>query len=65
VEIAKLAIDHIKDGDRQIKLLIGIKGIDYYAAMTLLSEIGDITRFATPRGWSHGRVLHREHTSQE
>jgi len=47
-EIAKLAVDHIKNGDRQITLLLGIKGIDYYAAMTLLSEIGDIKRFASP-----------------
>jgi transposase len=49
VEIARLAIDHT-DNNRQdqVKLLLGLKGVYYYAAMILLSEIGDIKRFATP-----------------
>jgi transposase len=47
-EIAKLAINHADEKQQdQVKLLLGSKGI-YYAAMTLLSEIGDIKRFATP-----------------
>jgi transposase len=48
-EIAKLAIDHTnKNWQNQIKLLLGLKGIDYYGAMILLSEIGDIKRFPSP-----------------
>ena len=49
VEIAKLAVD-LADENRQnqIRLLLGLKGIDYYAAMILLSEIGDIKRFPSP-----------------
>jgi transposase len=49
IEIAKLAINHTDENQQnQIRLLLGLKGIDYYGAMILLSEIGDIKRFATP-----------------
>jgi len=48
-EIAKLAISHTDMNlQNQVKLLLGLKGIDYYGAMILLSEIGDIKRFPTP-----------------
>jgi len=43
-EIAKLAVD-----DKQVELLLGFCGIDYYSAMLLLYEIGDITRFSNPK----------------
>jgi len=49
IEIAKLATDPTdKNKQDQVKLLLGLKGIDYYGAMILLSEIGDIKRFPTP-----------------
>ena len=49
VEVAKLAIDPTdKNRQDQVRLLLGLKGIDYYGAMILLSEIGDIKRFPSP-----------------
>ena len=42
-EIARLAVD-----DDQVKLLMGLKGVGYYSAMLLLSEIGEIKRFPSP-----------------
>ncbi len=50
IEIAKLAINHTDEKQQnQVKLLLGLKGIDYYGAMILLSEIGDIKRFPSPQ----------------
>lgn len=43
-EIARIAIH-----DARTDLLLGFCGIDYYGAMLLLYEIGDITRFANPK----------------
>ena len=43
VQIAKDAVD-----EEQAKLLMSMPGVDYYAAMILLSEIGDVKRFASP-----------------
>ena len=49
IEIAKLAINHTDEHQQnQVRLLLGLKGIDYYGAMILLSEIGDIKRFPSP-----------------
>ena len=42
--IARLAV-----ADKRIELLLGFCGIDYYSAMLLLHEIGDITRFSNPK----------------
>jgi transposase len=41
-QIAKEAVDR-----PDVKLLIGFTGIDYYSAMLLINEIGDIHRFPT------------------
>lgn len=35
--------------DRRIDLLLGFTGIDYYGALLLLYEIGEITRFSNPK----------------
>jgi transposase len=35
--------------DRRVDLLLGFTGIDYYGALLLISEIGDITRFSNPK----------------
>jgi transposase len=43
-EMANLAIN-----DRRVELLLGFTGIDYYGALLLISEIGDITRFSNPK----------------
>ena len=43
IEIAKDAVN-----EDQAKLLMTMPGVDYYAAMILLSEIGDVKRFASP-----------------
>jgi len=43
IQIAKDAVD-----EHQAKLLMTMPGVDYYAAMILLSEIGDVKRFASP-----------------
>jgi len=43
-KIAKEAIEK-----PEAKLLMGFTGIDYYSAMLLASEIGDIARFASPK----------------
>ncbi|MGC1930839.1 MAG: hypothetical protein WA667_17855 [Candidatus Nitrosopolaris sp.] len=43
MQMASLAIS-----DKRIDLLLGFTGIDYYCALLLLYEIGDITRFSNP-----------------
>jgi transposase len=49
IEIAKLAVDLVdKDRQDQVRLFLGLKGMDYYSAMILISEIGDIRRFSSP-----------------
>jgi transposase len=40
LEIASIAVDQ-----ENVKLLMTLPGIDYYAAMVIASEIGDVTRF--------------------
>jgi len=35
--------------DRRVDLLLGFTGIDYYGALLLLYEIGDIKRFRSPK----------------
>lgn len=35
--------------DHRVDLLLGFTGIDYYGALLLISEIGDITRFSNPK----------------
>jgi hypothetical protein len=39
----------------QVKLLMSMSGVDYYSAMIILSEIGDVKRFSGPcrlRAWA-------------
>jgi len=47
--IARQAVE-----DPRVELLLGFKGIDYYTAMVVLYEVGDIDRFCSARklvGW--------------
>ena len=34
--------------NESVKILMSMTGIDYFSAMLIASEIGDITRFSTP-----------------
>jgi len=49
-EIQNVDIQIAKDAtsEDKAKLLMTMPGVDYYAAMILLSEIGDVKRFPTP-----------------
>ena len=44
MQMASLAMS-----DKRVDLLLGFTGIDYYGALLLLYEIGDITRFSNPK----------------
>jgi len=43
-EMARIAIN-----DGRIERLLGFTGIDYYGALLLIYEIGDVTRFSNPK----------------
>jgi hypothetical protein len=40
--------EHLTQNEEQAKLLMTVPRVDYCAAMILLSEIGDVKRFASP-----------------
>lgn len=44
VQMASLAV-----ADKRVELLLGFTGIDYYGALLLLYEIGDVKRFRNPK----------------
>ena len=48
-EEASRAIAREAVKDSRVELLLGFKGIDYYTAMIIVNEIGDINRFSSPR----------------
>ncbi len=55
VEEVSRAIAREAVKDSRVELLLGFKGIDYYTAMIIVNEIGDINRFSSPRklaGWA-------------
>jgi transposase len=43
-QIASIAINN-----KRVDLLLGFTGINYYGALLLINEIGDITRFSNPK----------------
>jgi transposase len=43
----KIAVEAAEEP--RVRLLMGFTGIDYYSAMLLLAEIGDIKRFSSPK----------------
>jgi len=43
----KIALEAVEEP--RAKLLMGFTGIDYYSAMLLLAEIGDVKRFSSPK----------------
>ena len=48
IESADRKIATIAISDRRINRLIGFTGLDYYAAMVILYEVGDVKRFPNP-----------------
>lgn len=42
-------IETLSKNNQQAMLLTSIPGVSYYSAMTILTEIGDITRFPSPK----------------
>lgn len=42
-------IESLCKSNQQAMLLTSIKGISYYSSMTIITEIGDITRFLSPK----------------
>jgi len=46
-EIANLAVE--SEYQEEVKLLLSFPGIDYYTALLLASEIGEVTRFPHPK----------------
>ena len=56
-------IDRQAAVNEDAKLLMSMTGIEAFAAMLLVSETGDITRFKTADSWSHGPGCVRESTS--
>jgi transposase len=51
--------------DRRVDLLLGFTGIDYYGALLLLYEIGDIKRFRSPKKLVSWTLWPHHYTSQE
>ena len=56
-------IDLQAAANEDAKLLVSMTGIETFAAMLPVSEIGEITRFKTAEGWSHGPGCARGSTS--
>ena len=48
IEIFTAKIAFVSKEDQRVKLLMTIPGIDYFTALTIVSEIVDIKRFSTP-----------------
>ena len=57
----KVSSQAVKNKD--VKILMSMTGIDYFSAMLITSEIGDITRFSDQANWSHGRGYVQPYTS--
>ena len=45
IELSNTRLAKIAKGDEDVELLMTIPGIDYYSALAIISEIGDISRF--------------------
>lgn len=49
IELAEEKLRAIAKKNKRAKLLLSITGINYYSALTILAEIGDINRFPTEK----------------
>ena len=49
IENVEKQMAFIAINDKKVDLLLGFTGIDYYGALLLINEIGDITRFSNPK----------------
>ena len=44
-DILKSEVARVGRASRDVDLLMSIKGVDFYAALIILSEVGDVMRF--------------------
>lgn len=49
IETVEKQMAFIAINNKKVDLLLGFTGIDYYGALLLINEIGDITRFSNPK----------------
>ena len=76
INITDMRLAAIAETDKQTRLLMSIPGVDYYSALVILSEIGDIYRFPNakklvgyaglaPRVYQSGKTKHHGHISKD
>ena len=76
IDIIDMRLAEIAEKYEQTRLLMSIPGVDYYSALVILSEIGDIYRFPTakklvgysglaPRVYQSGKTKHHGHISKD
>ncbi|MFW6173384.1 MAG: IS110 family transposase [Elusimicrobiota bacterium] len=76
IDIIDMRLAEIAEKYKQTRLLMSIPGVDYYSALVILSEIGDIYRFPTakklvgysglaPRVYQSGKTKHHGHISKD
>jgi transposase len=51
--------------EEPVAILMSMVGIDYYSAKQIALEVGDVSRFKTPRSSCHGHVSAPRCTSRE
>ena len=76
IDIMDMRLAEIAEKYEQTRLLMSIPGVDYYSALVILSEIGDIYRFPdpkklvgysglAPRVYQSGKTKHYGHISKD
>jgi len=76
IHVIDMRLAAIAETDKQTHLLMSIPGVDYYSALVILSEIGDIYRFPNskklvgyaglaPRVYQSGKTKHHGHISKD
>ena len=76
IDIIDMRLAEIAEPYEQAHLLMSIPGVDYYSALVILSEIGDIHRFPdakklvgyaglAPRVYQSGKTKHHGHISKD
>ena len=67
-EIRKLSLEleHLAEGDEDVRLLMTIPGIGYYTALLVKAEVGDVNRFSTGEQLcSYAGIVPSTHSSAE
>lgn len=76
INITDMKLAEIANNNKHAHLLMSIPGVDYYSALVILSEIGDIYRFPNskklvgyaglaPRVYQSGKTKHHGHISKD